>query len=59
MLGVTGYALGSRTLGRLAAGLCTAAMFLGLLASQGAMPGSYDALVDGVRDAIQHPIYPE
>ncbi len=55
VLGVVGYALGARALGFVAVVLCTAAVFLGLLAGQGAMPGSYDAALDGVKEAIQEP----
>ena len=55
VLGIVGYALGARRLGSVAVVLCTAAMFLGLLVGQGAMPGSYDAMLDGVKEAIQEP----
>ncbi len=55
IFGVASYTLGARTLGRLAVALCTAAMFLGLLVGQGAMPGSYDAALDGVKEALQAP----
>lgn len=55
VLGVLGYTLGSRILGGVAVVVCTAAMFLGLLAGQGAMPGSYDAILDGVKEALQDP----
>lgn len=55
ILGVAGYTLGARTLGRLAVALCMAAMFLGLLVGQGAMPGSYDAALDGVKESLQAP----
>jgi hypothetical protein len=41
----------SRT--NLAIALCTAAKFLGLLVGQGAIPGSYDAFLDGVKEALQ------
>ncbi len=54
-LGVVGYALGARRLGTLAVVLCAAAVFLGLLVGQGAMPGSYDAALDGVKEALQDP----
>lgn len=56
VLGVVGYALGARRLGGVAVVLCTAAMFLGLLVGQGAIPGSYDAILDGVKETIQDPI---
>ena len=55
VLGIVGYALGARGLGSVAVVLCTAALFLGLLVGQGAMPGSYDAMLDGVKEAIQEP----
>ncbi len=55
VLGVAGYALGARRLGGVAVVLCTVAMFLGLLAGQGAIPGSYDAILDGVKETIQDP----
>ena len=55
VLGVVGYALGARRLGGVAVVLCTGAMFLGLLVGQGAMPGSYDAALDGVKEALQFP----
>ena len=59
MLGVAGYALGARKLGSLAVVLCAAAMFLGLLVGQGAIPGSYDAALNGVKEALQCPLWPE
>ena len=52
-LGVVGYALGARRLGLAAVVLCTLAMLLGLLVGQGAMPGSYDAVLNGVKQALQ------
>ena len=55
VLGLAGYALGARGLGRLAVVACTIAMFLGLLFGPGAMPGSYDAVLAGVKEAIQEP----
>lgn len=58
VLGVVGYALGARRLGRLAVVLCTVAMILGLLVGQGAIPGSYDVALDGVREALQWPPWP-
>ena len=39
----------------LAVVLCTAAMFVGLLAGQGAIPGSYDAVLDGIEETLQDP----
>ncbi len=56
VLGVVGYSLGARMLGGLAVVLCTVAVFLGLLVGQGAMPGSYDAMLDGVKEALQYPL---
>ena len=48
VLGITGYVLGARTLGRLAVVLCTVAMFVGLLVGQGVLPGdAYDRVVNG------------
>jgi hypothetical protein len=55
VLGIVGYTLGALRLGSVAIVLCTAAMLLGLLVGQGAMPGSYDARLDGVKEAIQEP----
>ncbi len=55
VLGGVGYLLGARSLGRVAVVACTAAMFLGLLVGQGAMPGSYDALLDGIKETLQDP----
>jgi ABC-type transport system involved in cytochrome c biogenesis permease subunit len=56
VLGVVGYLLGARGLARLAVVLCTAAMFLGLLVGQGAIPGSYDALLYGIEETLQDPL---
>src|SRR3712207_4316552 len=56
VLGVVGYVLGARRLGFAAVVLCAAAMFLGLLVGQGAMPGSYDATLDGAKEALQYPL---
>ncbi len=55
ILGMVGYALGARRIGSVAVVLCAAVMFLGLLVGQGAMPGSYDAALDGVKEALQAP----
>jgi hypothetical protein len=57
MLGVVGYSLGARRFGSAAVVLCAAVMFLGLLVGQGAMPGSYDATLDGVKEALQYPLW--
>ncbi len=56
VLGVVGYLSGARGLGRLAVVLCTAARFLGLLIGQGAIPGSYDPVLDGVKQTLQDPL---
>jgi len=55
VLGAVGYALGARRVGLLAVVLCTTAMFLGLLADQGALPGAYDEALDGVKETLQAP----
>ncbi len=47
-LGVVGYALGARVFGVIIIVLSTVTMFVGILAGQGAIPGSYDELVSGV-----------
>jgi hypothetical protein len=57
LLGVAGYVLGARRLGLFTVVLCTAAMFLGLLAGQGVLPGSYDEAVNGFKEALQRPFY--
>lgn len=54
VLGILGYTLGARKLGLVAVVLCTVAFFLGLLIGQGAMPGAYDAALDGVKQALQN-----
>ena len=59
MLGVVAYGLGARRVGFLAVVLCAAAMFLGLLIGAGAMSGSYDAVLSGVKEARQWPPWPE
>ncbi len=47
-MATVGYALGARRSGALAVVLFTAAMFVGLLAGQGVIPGdAYDRAVDG------------
>ncbi len=56
VLGIVGYLSGARGLGRLAVVLCTAARFLGLLIGQGAIPGSYDPVLDGVKQILQDPL---
>ena len=48
LLGVVGYALGSRALGTVTVVACVAAGLIGLLMGQGVIPGSYDHMVDGV-----------
>lgn len=54
-LGVVGYALGARGIGRLAIVACVAAMLLGLLVGPGVIPGSYDAALNGIEEAIHDP----
>jgi flagellar biosynthesis protein FliP len=54
ILGIVGYALGARRVGYVAVVLCAVAMFLGLLVGQGAMPGAYDAALEGVKKALQN-----
>ena len=56
VLGVAGYSLGARRLGFVAVVLCAAVMFLGFVVGQGAMPGSYDAMLDGVKEVLQYPL---
>ncbi len=51
ILGVVGYALGARRLGGLAVVLCTVTVFLGLLMAQGVIPGSYDEIVNGIKES--------
>ena len=55
IFGMVGYALGAHKIGSVTVVLCAAVMFLGLLVGQAAMPGSYDAAVDGVKEALQAP----
>lgn len=52
-LGVAGYVLGARRLASVAVVLSAIAMFLGLLVGQGALPGSYDATLDGAKRMLQ------
>ena len=47
VLGVAGYALGARRLGAATAVVGVVSIFVGLLAGQGVMAGSYDRAVDG------------
>ena len=47
LLGMMGYYLGARVFGVVIIVLSTVTLFVGLLAGQGAIPGSYDQLVDG------------
>jgi hypothetical protein len=54
-LGVVGYSLGARNLGRAVVLLGLVSIYVGLLIGQAAMPGSYDAAVDGVKEALQAP----
>lgn len=52
---VVGYSLGARNLGRAVVVLGVVSIFAGLLIGQGAIPGSYDAALDGVKEALQAP----
>ncbi|CAN5871818.1 hypothetical protein BH18ACT11_BH18ACT11_00330 [soil metagenome] len=54
-LGVVGYVLGARRLASVAVALSVVAMFLGLLVGQGALPGSYDAALDGAKEMLRGP----
>lgn len=47
LLGATGYYLGSRVFGTLIMVLSVVTLFIGLLAGQGAIPGSYEELMSG------------
>lgn len=47
LLGMMGYYFGARVFGIVIIVLSTAALFVGLLVGQGAVPGSYDQFVDG------------
>ncbi len=47
LLGAIGYYLGSRVFGTLIIVLSLATLFIGLLAGQGAIPGSYEELMSG------------
>ncbi len=51
VLGIVGYALGARRLGSLVVVLSTVAMFVGLLVAQGVIPGSYDEIVNGIKES--------
>ena len=59
ILGVVGYALGARRFGSVAVVLCAAVMFLGLLVGQGAMRGSYDATLEGAKEALRYLLWRE
>ncbi len=47
ILGMVGYALGSRVFGVVVIIISTITLFIGILAGQGVIPGSYDELVSG------------
>jgi hypothetical protein len=47
ILGAVGYYLGSRVFGAVVIILSVVTLFIGLLAGQGVIPGSYDEIVDG------------
>lgn len=48
ILGATGYYLGARTFGIATMVLSTITFFVGLLAGQDVIPGSYDEVVNGL-----------
>ena len=52
-LGVAGYLLGARSLGAATVVLCVAAALVGLFVEPYAMPGSYDELVNGIKELMQ------
>jgi putative Mn2+ efflux pump MntP len=58
-LGVAGYLLGARALGVTTIVLCVAAAFVGLFVGPYAMPGTYDELVNGIKEVIQYPLSEE
>ena len=58
-LGVAGYQLGARALGFTTIVLCVAAAFVGLFVGPYAMPGTYDELVNGIKEVIQYPLSKE
>lgn len=47
LLGATGYYLGARVFGTILIILSIVTLFIGLLAGQGAIPGSYEELLSG------------
>ena len=47
ILGAVGYYLGSRVFGAVVIILSVVTLFIGLLAGQGVIPGSYDEIVNG------------
>jgi hypothetical protein len=47
LLGAVGYYLGARVFGVIVIVLSTVTLFIGLLAGQGAIPGSYEELLSG------------
>ncbi|MDP8926791.1 MAG: hypothetical protein M3M97_07760 [Actinomycetota bacterium] len=47
LLGAVGYYLGSRVFGVVVIILSVVTLFIGLLAGQGVLPGSYDEIVNG------------
>ncbi|CAN5875311.1 hypothetical protein BH23ACT11_BH23ACT11_25470 [soil metagenome] len=48
VLGMIGYALGARGLGPATVALSLATLFVGLHLGQGALPGAYDRVTDGL-----------
>jgi hypothetical protein len=55
-LGMAGYLLGARALGVTTIVLCGAAALVSLFVGPYAMPGSYDELVNGLKEVIQYPL---
>ena len=56
---MAGYLLGVRALGVTTIVLCVAAALVGLFVGPYAMPGSYDELVNGIKEVIQYPLSDE
>lgn len=48
VLGMLGYALGTRRLGKLTIILAVVTLVIGLLLGPGALPGAYDRITDGL-----------
>ena len=58
-LGVAGYLLGAHALGVTTIVLCVAAALVGLFVGPYALPGSYNELVNGIKEVIQYPLSDE